>query len=173
MMSPGAWLGMLAAGVRNPPSEENFPYREAAIRTACEDVPEAAWNNRSLRAAMRSFAFWPAAADVHTLLQAEARAIELDELRARVAIEGLSDEQVRAVAQCQAWLGRTSDQAWVMRVIEENYEPAVAAAVRSGFDGQRAIKSDKSIAAIAAIPETLATRLRAHDAETRSVRTSR
>lgn len=173
VMSPGVWLATLAAGVRNPPSEENFQYREAAIRTACEDLPEAAWNDRSLRTAMRTFAFWPAAADVYALLQAEVRALKLDEIRSRVAIEGLSDEQVRAVAECQAWLARTADPAWVMRVIEENYEETVAAAVRASFTGRRMVQSDRSVAAIAAIPASLAARLRAPDAGARGARSTR
>lgn len=61
------WLMPIAAAVRNPPGPE-LDAKIGAIAQACSDLPAWVWSGAAQSEAMRRWAWWPAAADVHELL---------------------------------------------------------------------------------------------------------
>lgn len=66
------WLLPLNSAVRNPLPPAEFERRAAVIAVAVGELPAAVFVPRTQRIALATFQFWPAAADVHTLLWSEA-----------------------------------------------------------------------------------------------------
>lgn len=66
------WCARLVPSVRNPPGQQDLRLKVQAIAMACADLPAAVWTAATLTEAMGAFAFWPAAADVRTLLMPHA-----------------------------------------------------------------------------------------------------
>ena len=74
-----AWLGRIAAGVRNPPATRaDMMARAAAVMAACADLPRAVWTDDTAAAALALMSWWPAAADVHAFLNDRARVLLLE-----------------------------------------------------------------------------------------------
>jgi hypothetical protein len=67
------WLLPINASVRNPQErEKDFPAKAAVIATACSDIPSVVLTPATQREAMRTFQFFPSAADVYALLRPHA-----------------------------------------------------------------------------------------------------
>lgn len=148
-VDPGGWLRVLAAGVRNPPAEEDFGVRYAAVMTACVDVAAAAWDDRSLMAALRKFEFWPSAAEIFALLRAEEHVLEIDAFRDRHRLAGMSDEDVLAVRSYVRWLAQAPDEKWVMKICRDGHPEAVVAAVSAIWNDQAPLADAPSVRSIA------------------------
>jgi len=67
------WLAAIAAVVRNPPDAGALAGTAAIYAEACHDLPAVVLGVGSQRAALATFAWWPAAADVRNLLADHAR----------------------------------------------------------------------------------------------------
>ena len=81
------WLAPINAAVRNPRgTAAEFDLAVAAIAEACADIPASVLTQRTLREALQSFQFWPAAADVYALLSAHAAPLRAT-LRALTALQ--------------------------------------------------------------------------------------
>lgn len=80
------WLAPLAGSVAQAPSEGDFQTRAGAILAACQDVPGWAFCEATSLAAVRKFQWFPAAAEVRTLLLEELA----DERRERRALRAIA-----------------------------------------------------------------------------------
>ena len=89
-----AWLTPVAMAVRNPPTRSDFEARFAAILVACADLPDCACTGTSQRAALASFAFWPSAADVRSLLAGAVADLFRTRAGLRRVAEGRADSAV-------------------------------------------------------------------------------
>lgn len=66
------WLVPINAAVRNPQSVEGFDAWCALVASACRDIPASVLTAERQRDAVRTFQFFPAAADVDALLRPHA-----------------------------------------------------------------------------------------------------
>lgn len=83
------WLAPLAGSVAQAPSEGDFQTRAGAILAACQDVPGWAFCEATSLAAVRKFQWFPAAAEVRTLLLEELA----EERRERRALRAIASRR--------------------------------------------------------------------------------
>jgi hypothetical protein len=63
-----AWLAPITAAVSNPPPADDLRHRIHAIGMAVAEMPCAAFSQAAQRQAMRTWKFWPSAAEVAALI---------------------------------------------------------------------------------------------------------
>ena len=83
------WLLPLVAAVAKPPPQGDFEIYVDALLLGVEGVPAAALNKRAIQIAIRTFEWWPAAARMIEILDAQARPLLMTRLGLRklLAIE--------------------------------------------------------------------------------------
>lgn len=68
-----AWLGPIALGVKNPMPVSDLPAFAAVLEIVVEDLPRSVLSRESQRHALRTWRFFPSAAEVYELLSPPAK----------------------------------------------------------------------------------------------------
>lgn len=69
------WFGPIPHAVSNPPPQDDLPGRIKVIAEVVCDLPAAVLTVETRREAMRTWKFWPSAAEVFAFLEDKARAL--------------------------------------------------------------------------------------------------
>lgn len=94
---------MLNAGVANPLPGVALQLRCVALVTACATVPALAWTSVAVRQALVTFTFFPSAAQLVALLEAQCGLARVTYGRLKLLVAEADTRQARARAQAVRW----------------------------------------------------------------------
>lgn len=94
---------MLNAGVVNPLPGVALQLRCVALVTACATVPALAWSEATVRRALVAFTFFPSAAQLVALLEAQCGEARATQGRLRLMVAEADRRMARAQAQELRW----------------------------------------------------------------------